>query len=192
MGKLSTPIGADDLLSPARRNLIRAAGGAIAAFTIPCFAETPNFWDSPRELWLVRPSTREFVKAVYFADGALVPEGYVQICRLLRDTHLDKAVQFDLVTLDILRGVYGWLQGFGINRPVIVNSGYRHPTTNASEGGVRNSLHTFAQAVDIRIDGVSTDSVTRFGQYLAGGGVGFYPDKNFTHLDRGNVRYWRG
>lgn len=192
MSVLFTPEGAEDLLSPSRRNMIRMAGGAIAAITFPCFAQSQDFWDSPRELWLVRPSTKEYVKAVYFANGALVPEGYIQICRLLRDTHLNQAVQFDLVTLDILRGVYGWLQGFGINRPVIINSGYRHPTTNAEEGGKLNSLHTRAQAVDIRIEGISTESVTRFGKYLAAGGVGFYPGKNFTHLDRGSVRYWNG
>lgn len=102
------------------------------------------------------------------------------------------AVQMDLVTLDIARGVHGWLNSFGINRPIIINSGYRHPKTNASEGGVRNSLHTLGQAIDLKIDGISAASVAEFGKYLAGGGVGFYPNKHFTHLDRGRVRFWRG
>ncbi|GAB3552143.1 hypothetical protein GCM10027343_37310 [Noviherbaspirillum agri] len=117
---------------------------------------------------------------------------YHALCHILRDVQRNIAVQFDLVTLDIARGVYGWLQGFGMERPLIINSGYRDPRTNAKEGGVRNSFHTKAQALDLRIEGVSTASVARFGMYLAGGGVGFYPGKSFTHLDSGRVRYWRG
>lgn len=189
---LSPPPGAVDLILPERRRLLKAAAGALASMALPALAQTPNFWDLPRELWLVRPSTGEQVKTVYWADGRLVPEGYNAICILLRDTHMNRAVQFDLVTLDIARGMYGWLQSFGLQRPLIINSGYRHPKTNASEGGVRNSLHTLAQAIDLRVDGVSTEAVTRFGLYLAGGGVGFYPGKDFTHVDRGRVRFWRG
>lgn len=129
---------------------------------------------------------------MYWANGQLALEGYVQICRLLRDVQAGATVQFDLVTLDIARGVYGWLRANGIDKPLIINSGFRTVHTNAHEGGVRNSFHTKAQALDLRIDGVSSESIGRFGQYLAGGGVGFYPSKGFTHLDRGRVRTWVG
>lgn len=175
-----------------RRRFLQAAAGSIAALAIPALAQQPDFWSRPRELWLYRPSTKETVRAVYWANGALVPDGYIKICKLLRDTHRNQAVQFDLVTLDIARGVQGWLEGNSMNRPIIINSGYRHPLTNAAEGGVRNSFHVKAMALDIRIQGVSSESVGRFGQYLSGGGVGYYPGKNFTHLDRGRVRVWKG
>jgi len=189
---LELPKGGDDLFNPGRRKILLAATAAVASMTLPAFAQISNFWDLPRELWLYRPDTNEQVRAVYWADGQLIPEGYDAICRLLRDTHMNLAVQFDIVTLDIARGVYGWLQSANVVRPLIINSGYRHPKTNASEGGRRNSLHMRAQAIDMRIEGVSTESVARFGLYLAGGGVGFYPGKKFTHLDRGQVRFWRG
>ncbi len=186
------PKNTPNLLLPSRRNYMQAAAGALASLSLPCFAKMSDFWSQPRVLWLYRPDTREVVKEVYWANGALVMPGYLRICQLLRDIHVNRAVQFDIVTLDIVRGVYGWLQSFGINQPIIVNSGYRHPSTNANEGGVRNSLHTMARAIDIRIHGVSTESIARFGMYLSGGGVGFYPGKQFTHLDRGRIRYWRG
>lgn len=160
--------------------------------TLPAFGQSAGFWDMPRELWLTRPSTREEVRAIYWADGRLVPEGYDTICRLLRDTQMNMAVQFDLVALDILRGAYGWLQNAGVMRPLIIHSGYRHPKTNDREGGALGSKHMRAQAIDMRIEGVSSESVARFGLYLAGGGVGFYPGKGFTHLDSGRVRFWRG
>lgn len=135
----------------------------------------------------------EIVREVYWADGQIVLPGYYRICQLLRDVHMNQAVQFDIVTLDILCGIGGWLQSFGIARPIIINSGYRHPQTNARiEGAHRNSLHMRAQASDVRIEGVSASSVSRFAAYLAAGGVGFYPGKNFTHVDRGRVRFFRG
>ncbi|CAN7644510.1 YcbK family protein [Massilia sp. LjRoot122] len=179
-------------MRPDRRRFLRGLAGVAAATVVPAFGQPSDFWSLPRELWLYRPATREQVRAVYWADGQLVLDGYVQICRLLRDVQADTAVQFDLVTLDIARGVYGWLRANGIDRPLIINSGYRTGHTNANEGGARNSFHTKAQALDLRIDGVSPEAVGRFGQYLAGGGVGFYPSKRFTHLDRGRVRTWVG
>lgn len=54
---------------------------------------------------------------------------------------------------------------------------YRNSRTNANEGGKRNSLHYKAQAPDLRIEGVSADALSRFGHYLGGGGVGYYPSK---------------
>jgi uncharacterized protein YcbK (DUF882 family) len=181
-----------DLLRPSRRRFVQAMAGTIAALALPVKGQASDFWSLPRELWLARPATGEEVRVVYWADGALVEAGYLQVCRLLRDVQRNQAVQFDLVTLDIARGVCGWMKSFGIEKPLIINSGYRHPLTNATEGGVRNSLHTRAQALDVRIEGVSAESVARFGQYLAGGGVGFYPGKHFTHLDRGRIRQWVG
>lgn len=189
---LLPPAGAADLFQPTRRRFLQSLAGVMAATALPALGQAPEFWSLPRELWLHRPDTGEQVRAVYWADGALVPEGYIRICQLLRDIHRNEAVQFDLVTLDIARGVYGWLRSFNVDRPLIINSGYRHPNTNASEGGVRNSLHTRAQALDLRIEGVSTRAISNFGVYLAGGGVGFYPGKRFTHLDRGRIRHWTG
>lgn len=184
--------GSDDILLPGRRRVIQAAAAALTTVSLPGIAQVANFWDTPRELWLRRPDTREEVRAVYWANGRLVPEGYSAICQLLRDIHIGRAVQFDLTTLDIARGIYGWLLSANVPRPLIINSGYRHPRTNATEGGVKNSLHIQAKAIDLRIEGVSADSVARFGRYLSGGGVGFYPGKNFIHVDAGKVRFWRG
>lgn len=193
MPLLQTAPDSDDLLLPSRRRILHAAATAIASIAYPSISVASDFWSQPRELWLYRPATGETVRETYWADGQLVLSGYYRICHLLRDVRLNQAVQFDIVTLDIARGINGWLQSYGINKPIIVNSGYRHPSTNGSiEGAARNSLHTRAQALDVRIEGVSTESVARFGLYLAGGGVGFYPGKNFTHVDRGRVRYWRG
>lgn len=189
--------GEADILVPSRRRFLQHLAGAAACVTAPAFAQASDFWSLPRELWVYRPAGKgqprdEQVRVVYWADGKLIPEGYIQLCQILRDVQAGRAVQFDLVTLDIARGVYGWLRANGIDKPLIINSGYRTAHTNVNEGGKRNSLHTRAQALDLRIEGVSAETLSRFGRYLAGGGVGYYPSKNFTHLDRGRIKYWVG
>jgi uncharacterized protein YcbK (DUF882 family) len=189
--------GESNILVPGRRRFIQQLAGAAACVAAPAFGQSADFWSLPRELWLYRPAGKgqprdEQVRVVYWADGRLIPEGYIQLCHILRDVQAGQAVQFDLVTLDIARGVYGWLRANGIDKPLIINSGYRSPSTNANEGGVRNSLHTKAQALDLKIEGVSPDALSKFGRYLGGGGVGYYPGKNFTHLDRGRIRHWVG
>ena len=188
--------GESDILQPGRRRFLSHLAGAAACVALPAFGQPTDFWSLPRELWLYRPASKgqpraEQVRVVYWADGRIIPEGYIQLCNILRDVQAGQAVQFDLVMLDIARGVYGWLRANGIDRPLIVNSGYRSSHTNANEGGKRNSLHMRAQAMDLRIEGVSADALSRFGRYLAGGGVGYYPGR-FTHLDRGRVRHWVG
>lgn len=190
-------IGETDLLLPTRRRFLQQLAGAAACITAPAFAQSSDFWSQPRELWLYRPADKgqprdEQVRVVYWADGKLIPEGYIKLCHILRDVQAGQVVQFDLVTLDIARGVYGWLRANGIDKPLIINSGYRSPKTNAREGGKRNSLHMQAAALDLRIEGVSPAALSRFGRYLAGGGVGYYPSKGFTHLDRGRIRSWVG
>ncbi len=185
-----------DILLPSRRRFLQQSAATVASLALPVHGWSGDFWSQPRELWLIRgqsTKTAESVKVVYWADGQLIPEGYTALCRLLRDVQLNLAVQIDPVTLDILRGVYGWLRYFGIDRPITVLSGYRHPYTNArTERAALNSLHTLGQAVDIRIPGVSASRIAQLGKYLSVGGVGYYPADGFTHLDRGKLRTWVG
>ena len=177
-----------------RQFLTCTAAGAIAQLLTPAaMAQSNDFWSMPRSVWLYRPATREQVREVYFADGKIVWTGYARLCQVLRDTHENMAVQMSPVLLDILCGVQGWLAANGIQRPLITNSGYRTPHTNANtEGSARNSMHLAGRAWDGRVPGVSAESLARFGLYLSGGGVGFYRAKNFVHLDDGRMRFWRG
>lgn len=147
----------------------------------------------PRELWLRRKATGEVAREVYWFDGNLNVNGYNKICWLLRDVRAGQAVQMSLTLLDVLRGMQGWLSSYRLDRPLITTSGYRTFSTNeATEGSAHNSLHTQARAWDGYIDGVSAESVARFGAYLAGGGVGFYAHRSFVHLDDGRRRIWQG
>lgn len=193
---LEQPSGSDTpLLS--RRDFMKA--GTIAAATVcgllppAVLGQENDFWSRPRSLWLQRASTGEMVREVYWHDGKLYEPGYRAICTLLRDVQAGQVVAMDLRLLDVLRGVQGWLEAYDKSRPMITTSGYRTLKTNArTEGASQNSKHPRGQAWDGHIEGVSTINLAKFGEYLSGGGVGFYQGRGFVHLDSGNLRTWRG
>lgn len=152
-----------------------------------------DFWSLPRKLHLYRPETKESVVATYFADGRLIEPEYKRLCVLLRDVRAHQAVHMSVVLLDILAGIQGWLLANGHTTAMHTNSGYRSAATNsATEGSARNSRHMSGMAWDGRVPGVSTESLARFAVYLQGGGVGFYQEKNFVHIDSGRLRVWSG
>ncbi len=75
--------------------------------------------------------------------------------------------------------------------------GYRTPRTNeflrtrhAHSGVARHSLHMEAEAIDIRMPGVTTLQLRNAAAALHLGGVGYYPASAFVHVDVGRVRYW--
>jgi len=84
--------------------------------------------------------------------------------------------------------------------PVIqINSGYRSPAYNKllamkSENVARNSLHQYGQAIDFSIPGIPIRTVCSYALYarntMGYGGVGYYPNMGFVHLDSGNTRNW--
>ena len=83
----------------------------------------------------------------------------------------------------------------GSRAPFEVISGYRSPATNASlrakSGGVAvHSLHLEGRAIDIRLADVSLADLRDAAISLQAGGVGFYPQSRFVHVDTGRVRRW--
>jgi uncharacterized protein YcbK (DUF882 family) len=78
---------------------------------------------------------------------------------------------------------------------VQVISGYRSPASNAalnarSSGVATRSLHMQGMAMDIRVPGVELGQVRKAALALGRGGVGYYPQSHFVHVDVGRVRQW--
>lgn len=165
---------------------------AIGMLSLPGIGLAQSFWDHPRTLWMRRPATGEESKVVYWANGQYLVNGYKEACHLLRDVRANLTVEMDPVLLDILRGIQGWFEIHGQQKPIILNSGYRSPKTNsATEGAAKSSQHVAGKAADIRIPDVPSDYLGKLALYLQGGGVGFYPSKGFIHVDSGRLRTWR-
>ena len=45
-------------------------------------------------------------------------------------------------------------------------------------------------AVDLRLPGRDLAALRRAARRLRGGGVGYYPESGFVHVDTGPVRFW--
>jgi uncharacterized protein YcbK (DUF882 family) len=46
------------------------------------------------------------------------------------------------------------------------------------------------KAIDIRLPGTDLATLHKAVMAAKGGGVGYYPDSQFVHMDTGRVRYW--
>lgn len=181
-----------------RRGFIKlATAGLVSSVLAPsAFAQAdPLFWSQPRHLWLRRRTGRgvEEFRGVYFADGQLLLEPYIQICTLMRDVQANVAVQMSPTLLDILCGIQGIARVKGHDEPLETLSGYRSQRTNSStEGAALKSKHLEGRAWDGRMRGYSVRAIAESAQYLWKGGVGLYMHRNFCHVDDGSLRFWKG
>jgi uncharacterized protein YcbK (DUF882 family) len=137
-------------------------------------------------------NTGEQLRTVYWCHGAYLPSALQEVNYLLRDYHANEVKPIDPPLLDIL---YAMSKLLDTNEPYQVFSGYRSPATNAklrrhNRAVAVHSLHIEGKAVDIRLPGRDLVLVRRAALALQAGGVGYYPGRNFLHVDTGPVRAW--
>ena len=111
---------------------------------------------------------------------------------LLRDFRTGESHRIDPTLLDILYDLQV-LADRDAHYEVI--SGYRSPQTNAmlhqlSSGVAEHSQHILGKAIDVRLSGFSTRTLSEHARSLSRGGVGFYANSDFVHVDTGRIRYW--
>jgi uncharacterized protein YcbK (DUF882 family) len=173
-----------------RRRLLGLGAAGLAGLLWPAMARAAG--SAPRVLAFRNLHTGEFVRATYWAAGAYLREGLGQIDRVLRDHRTNLVHQIDRRLLSVLDSVQA---GLDTAEPFEVISGYRSPVTNAllvktTSGVAPGSLHLAGMAIDIRVPGRPLAVVRDTAKALGAGGVGYYPDSNFIHVDVGRVRYW--
>lgn len=153
-------------------------------------------WPGPsdtRQIWIKRQETGEVAVARYFENGRIRMQDYLACCHILRDVRANVVAYIDMELLDLIFAMQNWLVSWGIDVPMIINSGYRTDGTNDRlEGASRASEHKNGRATDNRMQGIPADYVRQLASIFSIGGVGYYAARNFTHLDTGKVRYWRG
>jgi uncharacterized protein YcbK (DUF882 family) len=146
-----------------------------------------------RHLHLYNPHSGERFRDVYWSRGRYVRQAFHRVDRLMRDNYNGDMHAIDPALLDLLYALQMKTEaGF---RPIQVNSGYRSRETNEmlreeGYGAVPDSMHLFGKAADIQIPGVRLDHLHRAAVSLRVGGVGYYPDMDFVHVDTGALRQW--
>jgi len=179
---------------PARRLLLKAALGlgAAVALPLPVLARTLMVPAGGRELSFLNLHTGERLKAEYWRDGRYVPDALRAVAVVLRDHCNNKIHPIDPQLLDVIHRLHASVSS---TSPFNVISGYRSPESNAlmheaSAGVAAHSLHMEGRAIDIRLPGIGLANLRRAALALELGGVGYYPDDDFVHVDTGAVRRW--
>jgi uncharacterized protein YcbK (DUF882 family) len=171
-----------------RRFLQTVAGGVLFSATSPVLA---NFVES-RSLSFVHTHTGESFNIPYFRSGGYDQSALARAAYALRDFRSGDVHTIDPMLLDSL---FELQVRNGHDKPYQIISAYRSPATNSnlakkSNGVATRSLHMKGQAIDIRVSGVSTKKLRDVALSMQRGGVGYYHDSNFLHLDTGRPRTW--
>jgi uncharacterized protein YcbK (DUF882 family) len=182
-----------------RRAFLGIGAAAAAATLIPAKARAatsrPVAKAPERALSFFNTHTGERLKTTYCSGGCYRPEALQELNHIMRDFRVNEIKPIDPRVFDLLHELGGTLE---TDQPFHIISGYRSAQTNAmlrerggaSTGVASHSLHMVGQAIDIRVPGVKLDHLRDAAKSLKIGGVGFYPDLNFVHVDVGRVRYW--
>lgn len=181
------------------RRRFMAAGAAFAGAALGLTGGTSSLLAQPamaerRRLKLYNVRTDEQVEATYWTDGRYLGEALMRFDRLLRDIPTGEVKPIGLDLLDLLYAVHRKLRS---NQPYLVISGYRSPATNRKlakrrSGVAKHSLHIEGKAVDLLLPGQDLSGLAETARSFGVGGVGYYPDNGFVHLDSGPPRHWVG
>lgn len=188
---LSAAVASATPMSTRRRWLLSAAALVVAPMVcIPRAAHATS--RDLRTLAFHNTHTGEALDITYAAAGSYIADALARVDRLLRDFRTGDVHPIDPALLDQLHTL---ATATGTRAPFEIISGYRSPATNAAlqrhGGGVAtHSLHLQGRAIDIRLADVPLPDLRDAALSLRAGGVGFYAQSQFVHLDTGAIRRW--
>ena len=136
--------------------------------------------------------TGESLRVVYYKQGEYDATALADIRVFLADWRDGKQHDLDPELLDVLWQIQ---QDIDTSNTWEIISAYRSPETNAmlnkkSSGVAKNSQHLIGKAIDVRLRGIDLKTLHETAMKLKLGGVGFYAESDFVHVDTGRVRYW--
>ncbi len=158
-------------------------------------ADLPHYTAAPEQyrLRLYHLHTGESLDVVYRIGDRYIPDALEELNHFLRDHRTGTVSSYDPREFDLLHSLMEKL-----GRPdgmIDIVCGYRTPWSNNflrthTVGVAKHSQHMLAKAIDIRIPGIPTATVRDAALSLGAGGVGYYPQSSFVHVDVGPVRRW--
>lgn len=166
----------------------------LASFSVLAIAGTASALEDREErvLSFLHTHTGERLTVPYFADGSYISGSLAKLFRFLRDHRTGEEHAIDPTLFDLLHDLRRATSAKG---PFQVISCYRSPATNrklraAGRGVARSSLHLQGRAIDVRLGDVSSAYLRDAAKELSRGGVGYYRESDFVHVDTGRVRSW--
>lgn len=156
-------------------------------------AGKPTAPETEYRLHLYHTHTNERIDIVYRRGNQYLSAALARLDRFLRDHRTGDVIELNPRVFDLLHDLT-----FALARPnteIDIVCGYRTPWSNeflrrTTSGVAAHSLHMLGEAIDIRIPGISTAQLRDAALKLGRGGVGYYPESQFVHVDVGRVRHW--
>lgn len=180
------------IVCPARRQLLLGLGGVAMFSMVSPKVQASRSTSGVRSLGFYNRHTGERGQGSYWIDGDYQANTLSDFNHILRDHRQNEVAPMDKRLFDLL---YSLKQTLNVNQEFHVISGYRSPKTNnmlaqKSNGVAKKSYHMKGMAMDIAIPDVHLKDLRDAAVSLKLGGVGFYPNSGFIHVDTGPVRRW--
>jgi uncharacterized protein YcbK (DUF882 family) len=169
-----------------RRFLLRAAGLLSAPYSAYAMPVAPTSF----RLRLVDAHTGASFDGAYRDAKGPIPRVMDELRVFLRDHHSGGIINFDVGVIDFLARV---MDATGQTRATVL-SAFRSLETNqmlarTTFGVAEHSQHIYGRALDVRFDTRLPDAMAA-ARAMRRGGVGWYPQSGFIHLDSGPIRNW--
>jgi uncharacterized protein YcbK (DUF882 family) len=173
-----------------RRTLLGAVGWAALAGPARAVVRPPAPAPGARRLKLVNAHTNETFDGPYRSADGPIAGAAAELSEFLRDHHSGAVIAMDMSVIDFLWDV---LNAVGAGSATIL-SAYRSIETNATLarttfGVAEHSQHMCGRAIDFTI-GAALPEALAAARAMTRGGVGWYPQSHFIHVDTGPVRNW--
>ncbi len=177
---------------PARRRALVAGAVLLAAPMLGLPRRSLASTATVRTLAFRHTHTGDTLTLAYAVGDRYFPDALARVNRLLRDFRTGEVQPIDPQLLDQLHTVSALT---GSKAPFEVISGFRSPATNGAlqqrgRGVATHSLHLEGRAIDVRLADVDLADLRDAALSLKQGGVGYYRESRFVHLDTGRVRRW--
>ena len=161
-----------------------------AALAVPEATRAAPLPPGPRRLKLVNAHTGEIFSGPYRDAAGPIAAAMEDLSAFLRDFHSGAAIDYDVGVVDFLAEV---MDAVGATQATVL-SAYRTRATNemlarTTFGVADNSQHIFGRALDTYLP-ARLDVALETARAMRRGGVGWYPQSHFIHLDTGPVRNW--
>jgi len=169
-----------------------AQAAVSALFPLSAMASINRSFIPERRLSFYNTHTDEGLDVCYYSQGRYHPKALKEIDYILRDHYSHKIKPIHKELLDLLHAISVTI---GEDPQFHIISGYRTVETNTmlrrkSKAVAKKSLHMQGKAVDIRIPHCDTKRLNKICKRMHAGGVGYYPESDFVHVDTGDVRFW--
>lgn len=177
--------------SPVSRRSFIAAG---AGFALTSLLPVSDAFSSSRgmlALNIKNQTTGEALKVAWLQNGKIDKKAILALHMLTRDWREKRAAKMDVKLYLILSYIQ---HSVGLDNQIVLTSGYRTVETNNKllpQGASPNSYHIRGQALDFTVQGVNVATTRDLAAKLNLGGVGYYPNNNYVHIDTGPVRSWQ-